>query len=128
MAVVAAISEEIAEEALDLIRVEYAAAGRLHPEEAMQDGAPSIHGAEHNLVMPPFVVASGDVGAGCRSRFHLRGSLCHLAPRTAYMEPDVCICQFDAAGKLTVWISTQAPFIVRGSLSEVLGIPMSQIR
>ena len=44
------------------------------------------------------------------------------------MEPNVCICQFDASGKLTVWISTQAPFMVRGSLSDVLGIPMSQIR
>ena len=40
----------------------------------------------------------------------------------------MCICRPEPGGKLTVWSSTQAPFMVRGSLSEVLGIPMNLIR
>ena len=130
VAVVAATSEEIAEEALDLIRVEYEPLPAVFdPEEAMQEGAPSIHGTEHNLVMPPFVVASGDVEAGfAEADFIFEDRYVTSRHVPASMEPNVCICQFDASGKLTVWISTQAPFMVRGSLSDVLGIPMSQIR
>ena len=130
VAAVAATSEEIAEEALDLIRVEYEPLPAVFdPEEAMGEGAPSLHGTEHNLVIPPFVVASGDIEAGFAEAdfiFEDRYVTSRHAP--ASMEPNVCICQFDASGKLTVWISTQAPFMVRGSLSDVLGIPMSQIR
>jgi xanthine dehydrogenase molybdenum-binding subunit len=130
VAAVAATSDEVAEEALAQIRVDYQPLPAVFDaEEAMQEGAPSIHGTERNLVMPPFLVAAGDIEAGFGQAdfiFEDRYVTSRHAP--AYMEPDVCICQFDAAGKLTVWISTQAPFMVRGSLSEVLGIPMSHIR
>jgi xanthine dehydrogenase molybdenum-binding subunit len=48
------------------------------------------------------------------------------------MEPNVCVCDWDLdgemSGKLTVWISTQTPFMVRGILAEVLGVPLSKVR
>ena len=35
---------------------------------------------------------------------------------------------FFGNGKLTVWISTQTAFMVRGILAEVLGVPLSNVR
>jgi xanthine dehydrogenase molybdenum-binding subunit len=48
-------------------------------------------------------------------------------PTPAYMEPNVCVCQWDD-DRLTVWISTQTPFMVRGILAEVLGLPHHKVR
>jgi len=130
VAVVAAISEEIAEEALDLISVEYEPVPAVFdPEAAMLPGAPSLHGTDRNLVIPPFIVQSGDVERGFAEAdfiFEDRYETSRHVP--CYMEPNVCVCEFDAGGRLSVWTSTQAPFMVRGSLSEVLGIPMDRIR
>ena len=130
VAAVAAVSEDVAEEALDLIAVEYEVLPAVFdPEEAMQPGAPSIHGTERNLVIPPVIIESGDVAAGfAEADFIFEDRYVTSRHVPAFMEPYVCICRPESGGKLTVWSSTQAPFMVRGTLSEVLGIPMSQIR
>ena len=49
-------------------------------------------------------------------------------PTPAYMEPNVCVCRWDGNGKLTIWISTQTAFMVRGILAEVLGVPLHNVR
>jgi xanthine dehydrogenase molybdenum-binding subunit len=95
----------------------------------MQPGAPNIHGTERNLVIPPVLIESGDVEAGFAEAdyiFEERYVTSRHVP--AFMEPYVCVCRPEPGGRLTVWSSTQAPFMVRGTLSEVLGIPMNQIR
>ncbi len=130
VAVVAAVSEDVADEALDLIRVEYEVLPAVFdPEQALLPNAPSVHGTERNLVMPPAIIASGNVDEGFAEAdliFEGRYTTSRHVP--AFMEPYVCICRPESDGNLTVWSSTQAPFMVRGSLSEVLGIPMSNIR
>jgi len=130
VAAVAAVSEDVAEEALDLIAVEYETLPAVFdPEEAMRPGAPSIHGTERNLVIPPVIIESGDIEAGFAEAdyiFEDRYVTSRAVP--AFMEPYACVCRPEPDGRLTVWSSTQAPFMVRGTLSEVLGIPMSRIR
>lgn len=44
------------------------------------------------------------------------------------MEPNVCVSQWDGNGKLTMWTSTQSAFMVRGTLAEVLGVPLNKVR
>ena len=130
VAAVAATSEEVAEEALDLIQVDYQPLPAvLDAEAAMQPGAPRLHATDRNLVIPPFIVAFGDLQQGFdEADIIFEGRYSTSRHHPAYMEPDICVCQFDPSGKLTIWASTQAPFMVRGSLSEVLGLPMSQVR
>jgi xanthine dehydrogenase molybdenum-binding subunit len=43
------------------------------------------------------------------------------------MEPNVCVSQW-SEDRLTIWISTQTPFMVRGILAEVLGLPLTKVR
>jgi xanthine dehydrogenase molybdenum-binding subunit len=130
VAAVAAISEEIAEEALELIQVEYEPLpAAITLDEARKPGAPRIHQAENNLVMPPVLVERGNVSKGfAEADLIVEGEYEMGRPTPAYMEPNVCLSQWDAEGKLTMWISTQTAFMVRGSLAEVLGLPLNKVR
>ncbi len=132
VAAVAAISEEIADEALDLIEVEYEALPAVFtPEEAMKPGAPQIHdvGPGGNLVLNPVHVERGDVEKGfAEADFILEGEYSGGRPVPGYMEPNVCLADWDGSGKLTFWTSTQSSFMVRGILAEVLGLPRTKVR
>ena len=132
VAAVAATSEEIAEAALDLIEVEYEPlAAVFDVDAAQQPGAPLIHdrGFGHNLVLAPQVFTRGDVAQGfAEADLVIEGVYEGGRPTPAYMEPNVCACQWDGNGNLTVWISTQTAFMVRGILAEVLGLPLSKVR
>ena len=130
IAVVAAASEEIAEEALDLVEVEYEELpAAFTVEQALAPGAPSIHGTKNNLVAEPVLVKRGDVERGfAQADLIVEGTYEMGRPTPAYMEPNICVCQWSDEGRLTVWISTQTPFMVRGILAEVLGLPLTKVR
>ncbi|MFO1363964.1 MAG: molybdopterin cofactor-binding domain-containing protein [Burkholderiales bacterium] len=132
VAAVAATSEEIAEEALDLIEVEYEPLPAVFTVEAAQaPGAPQIHETAYagNVLFKPVVVTRGDVAQGfAEADLVIEGEYETGRPTPAYMEPNVCVCQWDNTGKLTVWVSTQAAFMVRGILAEVLGLPLTRVR
>ncbi|MGE6783717.1 xanthine dehydrogenase family protein molybdopterin-binding subunit [Ensifer adhaerens] len=132
VAAVAAISEEVADEALDLIEVEYEALPAVfEPEDAAQPGAPLIHdvGPGGNLVLDPVRVNRGDVDKGfAEADFVLEGTFAGGRPHPAYMEPNVCVADWDGSNKLTFWTSTQTSFMVRGILAEVLGLPLTKVR
>ena len=132
VAVVAATSEEIAEAALDLIEVEYEPLPAVFTtDDAARDGAPLIHDREPggNLVLPPVVVSRGDIERGfAEADLIIEGEYEGGRPTPAYMEPNACLCQWDGNGNLTVWISTQTAFMVRGIMAEVLGLPLHKVR
>ena len=132
IASVAAISEEIAEEALELIEVEYEPLPAVFTvKEAMQPDAPLLHdvGPGHNLVLPPVIVKRGDIERGfAEADFVIESEFELGRPTPAYMEPNVCVAQWDGNDKLTMWSSTQTAFMVRGILAEVLGVPLHRVR
>lgn len=130
IAAVAATTEEIAEEALHLLAVEYEPLPPVFDvEEAQKPGAPSIHGTEGNLVGPPFIIERGDVDKGFANADAIfEGHYETGRPVPCYMEPNACLCRFDRGGKLTIWSSTQCAFMVRGILSQVLDIPAHDVR
>ena len=132
VAAVAAVTEEIAEEALHLIEVEYEPLPAVFTiEEAMKPDAPLIYdnGLDHNNVLPPVVVKRGDIDKGFAAADLILENEFDLGrPTPAYMEPNVCVTQWDGNGKLTIWSSTQTAFMVRGALAEVLGVPLNKVR
>lgn len=132
VAAVAAVSEEIADEALDLIEVEYEALPGVYDIDAAQaPGAPLIHevGPGGNLVIPPIRIERGDVQKGfAEADLILEGTFEGGRPTPTYMEPNVCVAEWDGSNKLTFWTSTQTSFMVRGALAEVLGLPLNKVR
>ena len=130
VAAVAAVTEDIAVRALELIEADYEILPAVFDvEQALAPGAPALHGTENNRVMSPICIEHGDVTGGLAAADRIFESTYTTGrPHPAYLEPNTCLCRFDRSGKLTVWSSTQAAFMVRGTLSEVLGIPVHDIR
>lgn len=132
VAAVAAVSEEIAEEALGLIKIEYEPLPAVFTvEDALKPDAPAIHdnGLDKNNVLPPVIVERGDIDQGfAEADLIVEGEYDLGRPTAAYMEPNICVTQWDGNGKLTIWSSTQTAFMVRGALAEVLGIPLNKVR
>ncbi len=129
VAAVAAISAEIAEQAMELIDVEYEELPTVFdPEEAMAEGAPQLHeGAEHNIAKHE-VFSIGDLEKGFAEADHIfEGVYQTQRAHTCYMEPRVCVVDSDTQGRLTVHSSMQHAFGLREKLAFALGIPESRV-
>jgi 4-hydroxybenzoyl-CoA reductase alpha subunit len=130
VAAVAAIDEETAEEALDLIVVEYEPLPAVFdPLEAIKEDAPQIHeGVELNINVTRHI-EWGDVDEAFKHCDHIRedhfkcSSQAHVC-----MEPHDAVASFDYGGKLTVWTSTQAAYYMQVLLAEMLGLREGDVR
>lgn len=130
VAAVAATHAEIAEEAVDLIQVEYEPLPAVFsPEEAMKPGATQIYEhATNNVAMNP-AFSFGDLQRGfAEADYVFENTYETQRVHTCYMEPRVCVVDSDGQGNLTVWSSTQHIFGLREKLAFALGIPVSNVR
>ena len=131
IAAVAAVDEETAERALELIEVEYAPLpAYLSIEEALTKGGEPVHdygdqGNIHKLVSLEF----GDPETGLAQADYVREDAFFYQGNTHLpMEQHAALAQYTADGKLTLWSSTQTPHYVHRALSRTLGLPLSRIR
>ena len=132
IAAVAAVDEDTAQEALELIKVEYEELPAVFdPEDAMKPGAPIIHDEAPNNIQERMRQSylHGDVLRGfaesdvvIEDRFHLP-FVTHCCMGTCFI-----LANFGPSGDLTVWSSTQMPFLYQRDLSSALGIPATKVR
>ena len=129
VAAVAAVTEEIARDALDLIQVEYEELPAiLTPEEALDADAPGVHEGRNNVSHDiQFERGNADAGFAAAHLVHEATYTTH-AQYPGYMEPMASVATMDADGRLQVWTSTQSAFLARARLAAVLEMPVSQIR
>ncbi|MDP2660128.1 MAG: molybdopterin-dependent oxidoreductase [Dehalococcoidia bacterium] len=130
VAAVAAVDLDTALEALSLIEVEYESLPAVFdPIEAMKEGAPLIHEDKPGNISKRHVVKAGDPEAGFKEAFVIREDrFTTHAEAHVPMEPHVTLASYDAAGKLTVWSSTQGAFLVQLDLARTLGLPEGRVR
>jgi len=130
VAAVAATSIEIAEQALELIDVEYEELDAVFDtESAMRDGAPRLHEAAENNIAKNPVFEFGDLEAGFAEADHIfEGTYKTQRAHTCYMEPRVCVVDCDADGRLTVHSSMQHMFGLREKLAFALDLPDSMVK
>jgi 4-hydroxybenzoyl-CoA reductase alpha subunit len=132
IAAVAAFDEDTAQEALGLIKVEYEELPTVFdPEEAMKPGAPIIHEEAPNNIQEKMRQSyfHGNVELGfaesdvvIEDRFKLP-FVTHCCMGTCF-----CLASFSPSGDLTVWSSTQMPFLFQRDLSMALGMPATKVR
>ncbi|MFQ5876206.1 MAG: xanthine dehydrogenase family protein molybdopterin-binding subunit [Acidobacteriota bacterium] len=127
VAAVAAVTPELAEDALDLIRVEYEALPHVtDPEQARRRDAPRVF-PEGN-VAPASVRERGDVGAGFReAAVTVEGTYGTPVALHNSLESHGAVARWQR-GKLTVWASTQGVFGFRDDLAKFFGIPSGDVR
>ena len=130
VAVVAAVSEEIAEEALHLIRVEYEPLPAVFDlDQAMAPGAPQLHESAPGNLAVHFKLERGDVDAAFRGADRvIEGEYTTPIQHQGNLEPICCIADYQN-GRLTVWGPFQSPFVARQYLlAKPLGLSVGQVR
>ena len=123
IAAVAAISTEVAEEALSLIEVEYEELpGIFDPIEAMQEGATLIHEeVKSNILKMPWKLVCGDVEAAKKDSAHIVEDTFSTQWVThCCMGTSGCIAQLDASNNLTLYSNTQIPSLAQNDFVEAL--------
>ncbi|MEE8204834.1 MAG: xanthine dehydrogenase family protein molybdopterin-binding subunit [Dehalococcoidales bacterium] len=142
IAALAATTRELAEEAVEMIKVDYQELPVvLDPVKALEPDAALVHeDYENYLVVFPGAIRKGnlvsqtifkegDLELGLKeSDLVLEDSFSTQSAHQTYMEPCGAIASFDAQGRVTVWTNSQAPHLTQIRIFEALLIPMAGIR
>lgn len=125
---VAAETPEIAEEALDLIEVDYEILPAVFdPQEALRPGAPKIHESGNLLLLTK--IRKGDVAKGFAESAVIVENT-YITPRQEhlYLQPEAGAALVDPEGVLTVYSSTQYPHYDRQDVALAMNWPMHKVR
>jgi 4-hydroxybenzoyl-CoA reductase subunit alpha len=127
---VAAVDEDSALEALELIKVDYEELPPVFdPEEALKPGAPLVHEEVGSNLLAAINIVSGDVDkAFARAAVVVEDSFTTQPVHPSCLEPKQAAADFSPAGKLTFYSSTQMPFFMRRDLADTLGLKQSQVQ
>lgn len=143
VAAVAAETLEIAQQAVDLIKVEYEElpavtnaiegmkpdAPIIHPDLGSYKVAPIFHPIAGTNISHHFKLRKGDVEKGFAESDYVTEQT-YYVPHVQHVpiEPHVAVAQYEADGKLTVWASCQSPFAVRQALAASFDLPLNKVR
>lgn len=146
VAAVVAADREAAEEALELIEVEYEPLPAVFdPVEAARDGAPLVH----EVLKPSRAFADmahvaatggtnicyhlklrkGDVDAAfARADFVLEDTYVSPPAQHAPLEPHVTLAYIDEDDRINIWSATQSPSFIRTDIAAIFRVPLNQVR
>ncbi len=128
VAAVAAVTEEIAGDAIRLIKVDYEVLPHLATvEQAMRPEAPLVF-EKGNVTQPSLNEDGGDVEAALKSSAHVIEGLYSTQVQThTSLETHGGICEWNG-DQLTAWVSTQAVHATREGTAKALGVPQPNVR
>jgi CO/xanthine dehydrogenase Mo-binding subunit len=146
IAAVAAEEKDCAEEALELIEVEYEPLPAVFDlRAAMKADAPVIHADRVKAqsfpaksgfrletggnVLSMYHVDDGDVDAGFRESDEIfEDTYSSQKIQHAHIEPHAALAYWEPSGKLVIYSSTQNPSLVRAQLAELFNLSQSKVR
>ena len=131
IAAVAAETAALAEEAAALIEVEYEELPAVFdPTEALRPGAPRVHDERaDNHTDLRYQFSHGDVDrAFAEAVVVVEGTYRLNFVTTCCLETMVALAEWDAQGRLTMWSTTQVPFLYQRELARALGITGDRVR
>ena len=129
VAAVAAVDEETAAEAIELIQVEYEPLpALLDPEESLKEGAILIHDDKPGNVSVRIFIDEGQVERALADSYLVEEGV-FSSPEENYsmLEPYAVLASFDSTG-LDIWCPNAGPHMKARPLSNAFGIPTSQVR
>lgn len=141
IAAVAATDVHIAQEAADLIEVEYEVLQpALTVHEAMKPDAPLLledqttqslgeDSGKKSNVCTHFRHELGEVEKGfAQADLIIEREFDTATVHQGYIEPQNATALWSADGQITVWCSTQGAFDVRAQTAQILDVPVSQVK
>ena len=130
VAAVAAVDEDTAEEALDLIRVEYEELPVvLTAEDALRPDAPLVNEFCSSNIAYTSDFRFGDPEAGFQEADYIKEEK-FSSQRVAvgFIEPHACLAEVDATGRVLLQGSKQSPYPTWRHMCRALGLPLSKMR
>lgn len=129
VAAVAAVTEQIALEALDRIKVDYQSLPSvLDPLEALQENAPRVHAPNSNIYATK-VIKKGDIDKGFAASDHIfEGRFRTQMVEHVPLEPHASIAMWDANGRVTIHSTLGRITLGRADISRTLNLPINRIR
>jgi 4-hydroxybenzoyl-CoA reductase subunit alpha len=136
IAAVAAIDEETAIRAIDLIKVEWEVLPAVfEPEDALAEDAPLVHDQDwkgrdrKNNICKTVDLTFGDMDAAFASADVVVDDRWFYEGNThAPIEPHCAVGAWSPDDQLTVWSSTQVPHYLHRELSRILDISQAKVR
>ena len=148
IAAVAAASPHLAEQALDLLEIEYEVLPPvLDAYAAMKDDAPALHERLLTLTNPAqraggwgdatkptnvsnhFEFRLGDPDEGFKEADVVVEQEFHTKPvHQGYIEPHSATAQWNTDESVTIWASSQGHFALRDHTARMLGVPVSKVK
>ena len=141
VAAVAATTLDAARQAAALVRVEYEVLPPvLGIDQAIAPNAPILHdhlvthGAGAKKEGPTNIAARMELRRGDLDKGFAEADVIvereFRTPPThqGYIEPHACVARAGEDGQITVWCSTQGPFVVRDASAGILGLDASRIK
>jgi 4-hydroxybenzoyl-CoA reductase alpha subunit len=130
VAAVAAIDPDIAEEALDLIEVEWEQLPAVFDaEEAMQEGAPLIHENKPRNIALTIDIERGNVEQAFAESDVIVEDTFESTPQWhSTIETIGSVAEYAAGGKYTIYMNTQTLFNARYRIAAALGVRESDVR
>ncbi len=132
IAAVAAINGPTAEEALNLIKVEYEPLPAVFdPLEAMKPSAPKIHDyAEGNIaeyIKDPF--PTGDIEKGFEEAdYVIKETFYTTKQKHCQMETTACVANFGSNGRLTIWSPSEIMHNARRKIADIFDMSEGMIK
>ncbi len=124
---VAAVSPQAAEEAAELIEVDYQdLPGVFDAERAMEPDAPLVH--DEGNVLVSWTIGRGDPDAGLAAAdLVVEGEYRTQRVEHAYLEPEAGVGWVDTSGVVTLRVATQV-IEHAATIAAILGLPSSRVR
>ena len=147
VAAVAALTIDAAEAALKLIEVDYEELPAvLNIDAALKPGAMLVHDSvklptsgfadlaeikpiDGTNLCTHFRLNRGDIDKGFAEADRIFEDTFTLpATQHSFLETHACIASVEPGGRITVWATTQNPFVVRTQLANIFKVPVSKVR
>jgi CO/xanthine dehydrogenase Mo-binding subunit len=147
VAAVAALTLDAAEAAVKLIEVDYEELPAvLNIEDALKPGAMLVHDSvklptsgfadlaeikpiEGTNLCTHFRLNRGDIEKGFAEADQIFEDTFTLpATQHSFLETHACIASVEPGGRITVWATTQNPFVVRTQLANIFKVPVAKVR
>ena len=130
VAAVAAIDEDTAEEALNLIKVDYEELPVvLTAQDALKPDAPPVNEFKESNLAYFSDFNFGDVEKGFKEADYIREeTFSSHRVSVGFIEPHACLAEVDPAGRILLQGSKQSPYITWRHMCRALGIPPSKMR
>jgi xanthine dehydrogenase molybdenum-binding subunit len=128
VAAVAAETEEIADEALKLIEVDYEVLPAVFdPEDALKPGAPKVHDGGNLIEGTSSFAETGDVQQGFTESDIIYENVYDAFPQPVAPPGRLCAIAWWEGDRLYVIDSNQVPYIRQEQLAQWLDIPISKV-